>query len=415
MVTPGLADAWAALAAERPDRDAVVAGPDRRTYAELVRRAHALGRWLRARGVAPGDRVALVLPGRVEHFEALAGALSVGIVAVTVDGRARADEVHRVVDATDAKVVVHDAGTARTVTRALKPIQRQWRPTTLETGGSYEDAVTAFVAEDHADLGPPSGVVLVGPAAGSSATVARLDTDALVRAARASEAVDGPHLVLAPLSFGTGLVGSLTTLSAGGTVILPPDARWNAHDMLDVVAREHVRHVTLDGDAQARPLRDALCAQPGRWDTSSLRTITSTDAPLSGDVCDDLARAIPGIAVERTTTRVDDANAPPPRDVIATAAGMVDPARIEARVMTHRGVTACRVIGLADRTGAGVAVALVVVADDHYLDAAELQAWSRPKLAAHEMPRAWLFVDALDTTATDADLRTVALAHLRST
>ena len=41
--------------------------------------------------------------------------------------------------------------------------------------------------------------------------------------------------------------------------------------------------LTLVGDATARPLLDELRADPGRWDTSSVRLLGSGGSILSGD------------------------------------------------------------------------------------------------------------------------------------
>ena len=59
-------------AAVHPGKVAVVHGPDRWTYGELAQRCHELATALRAAGVAPGDRVACLLPNvpemLVAHF-----------------------------------------------------------------------------------------------------------------------------------------------------------------------------------------------------------------------------------------------------------------------------------------------------------------------------------------------------------
>ena len=59
---------------------------------------------------------------------------------VNVNYRYLADEVHYVVDNADAKAVVHGPQFADTVKKALKRIQKPWRPFTLETGKQYEAA-----------------------------------------------------------------------------------------------------------------------------------------------------------------------------------------------------------------------------------------------------------------------------------
>ena len=57
-------------AAAFPRAVAVTAGSSRVTYAELLDRVNRLAGGLAADGVAPGDRVALVLPNCPQHIEA---------------------------------------------------------------------------------------------------------------------------------------------------------------------------------------------------------------------------------------------------------------------------------------------------------------------------------------------------------
>ena len=72
-----------------PDRPAIV-GPDGRsvTYAELDRQADRVAGFLAARGVARGDRVAVVLPKSVEAVAALFGIMKAGAAYVPVDSAA---------------------------------------------------------------------------------------------------------------------------------------------------------------------------------------------------------------------------------------------------------------------------------------------------------------------------------------
>ncbi|WP_308252808.1 chorismate-binding protein [Pseudonocardia sp. ICBG601] len=64
------------------DAVAVVAGPSRRTYAELDRAADARARSLRALGIAEGDRVVVHLPNTAEFPVTLFGLLRAGAVPV---------------------------------------------------------------------------------------------------------------------------------------------------------------------------------------------------------------------------------------------------------------------------------------------------------------------------------------------
>src|SRR5262245_19946535 len=72
--------------AERtPNQIALVCGSDRLTYAELDQRANRLAHGLAARGVAPGNRVGLLVERSVEAYTALLAVLKCGAAFVPLD------------------------------------------------------------------------------------------------------------------------------------------------------------------------------------------------------------------------------------------------------------------------------------------------------------------------------------------
>ena len=104
-----------------------------------------------------------------------------------------------------------------------------------------------------------------------------------VAAARAGKRA-GTRLPVCPLMHGTGLFTTLATLAGGGTVVLIDDTGLDVERVWDTIEREHVRAITIVGDVFARPLLDALLAHPGRWELSSLRSVTSSGVAFSPDV-----------------------------------------------------------------------------------------------------------------------------------
>lgn len=89
-------------AAERwPERDALVFPDSRQTYAQLAERAGRRARSLTAFGIAPGDRVGILMPNCPEYVELLFGAALAGAVAVPVNARYKAEELAYVVENAD--------------------------------------------------------------------------------------------------------------------------------------------------------------------------------------------------------------------------------------------------------------------------------------------------------------------------
>ncbi|MFI0264131.1 amino acid adenylation domain-containing protein [Streptomyces sp. NPDC017056] len=74
-----------AVAARLPHAPAVVAGADTLTYGELDLRANRFARYLRARGVVPGERVGIMLARSAELVVVLLGLAKAGAPAVPVD------------------------------------------------------------------------------------------------------------------------------------------------------------------------------------------------------------------------------------------------------------------------------------------------------------------------------------------
>jgi amino acid adenylation domain-containing protein len=74
-----------ASARRSPDAIAVSCRDDRLTYAELDRASDAFARRLQEGGIMPGDRVAVMLPKRVELLIAVYGILKAGAVFVPID------------------------------------------------------------------------------------------------------------------------------------------------------------------------------------------------------------------------------------------------------------------------------------------------------------------------------------------
>src|SRR4051794_30711013 len=129
---PNVADLLTRSAAAHPDRAAVKLDDAQLTYAALDRASGRVAALLRAKGVAPGDRVGLMLPNVLQFPVAYYGALRAGAVVVPMnvllkerevgyylgDSGAKAlfawhefaDAAHAGADATDAETILVEPG-----------------------------------------------------------------------------------------------------------------------------------------------------------------------------------------------------------------------------------------------------------------------------------------------------------------
>ena len=128
-----------------PDKNAVIHGSRRLTYRELADEAQRLAAALRSAGVAPGDRVAYLLPNVPEMVVAHFGVPLAGAALVAINTRLAAEEIRYICDHAEAVVLVVDAAFADLVT----PL--------LGTLATVRTVVTVVDSE-----GPPTAGVLPG-------------------------------------------------------------------------------------------------------------------------------------------------------------------------------------------------------------------------------------------------------------
>jgi amino acid adenylation domain-containing protein len=99
-------------AARRPQRPAVASGGSELSYQELDRLSTKVARALLRRGVAPGDRVAILVSKSATAVTGLYGALKAGACYVPLDTKAPADRLGYVVRDCAAAVIIADDTTA---------------------------------------------------------------------------------------------------------------------------------------------------------------------------------------------------------------------------------------------------------------------------------------------------------------
>jgi len=309
---------WDGIAGIVPDRDAVVCGDRRITWAQFAERAGRLAWFLQTEGgLEPGDRIAIDVTNRPEYLETFYAALKLGCVPVNVNFRYTADELGYLLDNSDAKALVHNPEFAATAQQAAERLRARPRPLLLELGDPYERAIATSAPAAGSTPRRPSGDDLIflytGGTTGQPKGVMWRNDDLYVAlwtsshprtpeppdpfaAARAGKRAS-TLLPAAPLMHGTGLFATVAALAGSGTVVLVDQPGLDPELVWDAVARERVQTLTIVGDVFARPLLDALRAQPKRWDLSSLRAITSSGVLFSPDVKRGLLDRLDGLTI----------------------------------------------------------------------------------------------------------------------
>jgi len=193
---------------------AIVDGPRRVTYAELLQRAERHGALLKEKGVRKGDRVVIFLQRSVEAVVALFGTWFAGGVAVIANDRLRSQQVHHIVRHSEASCVVTDDRQLRSVPRfpcaRIINIDREPPP---ERGSHQPIAATdlALLIYTSGSTGLPKGVMLSHDNLLSGARIVSRYLNLTER---------DVILSVLPFSFDYGLNQLLTALFVGGTLVV---------------------------------------------------------------------------------------------------------------------------------------------------------------------------------------------------
>jgi acyl-CoA synthetase (AMP-forming)/AMP-acid ligase II len=321
------ADVWEEIACVQPDKLAIAYGETSRTWAEFSARAGRLGSGLANCGVVAGGRVAQYLHNAPEYLEALFACFKFSFVPVNTNYRYVADELRYLWTDADVEAVVFHGAFSETIAllRGDLPSIRLWVWVDDSSGPCpewaepYETLVSESALPSADSFRNRSGddlyLLYTGGTTGMPKGVmwrqddlfVVLNRTALVRypedggvesievTLRESAEHSGRVLPAAPLMHGTAAFSAFGMLSAGGAVILCKGTKFDAVELLDTLAEHECTDVAIVGDAFARPLLDALDAEPGRWDLSALRVMLSSGVMWSAPVKDGLIGHLPNL------------------------------------------------------------------------------------------------------------------------
>ncbi|MEO3823234.1 acyl-CoA synthetase [Actinomadura sp. B10D3] len=301
-----LADLLEILAEAGPDRPALVAGDERRTYRQLDERASRVGHHLAAAGVRPGEHVAILAHNRAEWVEAMFGAFKIRAVPVPVNFRYVAAELRHVLADSGSVALIGERSLLAKVEEIRAELPGLRYVVVLEDGEGdgipdaveYEKALAAagpgagfperssddrYIMYTGGTTGYPKGVewrcediffgalgggnVLGDPIGGPEEIAANADQPAMA------------VLDCAPVMHGAGQWVACMGLFSGAKVVLYTDRAFDADRALRLLAEEQANVLMLVGDVMARPVAKALAG--GGHDTSSLMAIASGGAPLT--------------------------------------------------------------------------------------------------------------------------------------
>jgi long-chain acyl-CoA synthetase len=318
-----------AAVAANPDGEAVVCGDDRWSWSEVEARTAVIAGGLAERGIAAGDRVALLLGNRAEFVLALFAILRLGAIAVPLSIRYQTPEIAFALDDCGAALLIHEADLAPRLPAAGQIAGVRARIVVGGEAGSAHDgaqpwhaltrarAFTARPAVGEEDTtvilytsgttGRPKGAMLTHLSLISSALVFK-HCFALTEADRSVAAV--------PLAHVTGIVANILAMAAcaGALVIL---SEFKAAAFLALAERERMTHTLIV------PAMYNLCLLTADFDTRDLSTWRIGGfggAPMPEPTIKRLAEKLPGLKLMNTygATETSSPSTTMPAELAAT-------------------------------------------------------------------------------------------------
>ncbi len=280
-----LASIWEAVADRLPDHAAQIHGDHSVSFREFEDRAARLATAFAGAGIVPGQKVAMYLFNCNEYLETAFAAMKLRAIPVNVNYRYLEDELHYLLENSDAEVLVYHGALADRVA-AVQPRLPNFK-LLVQVETDEEDRVPAAPgAVGYESL--IAGVMwrqraLFSQFAASYMPLGDFVPSTLEEAAEAAEKLvalgaAGPALAAAPLMHGMAWFTSMSKLMTGGAVVSLAGRSFDADEFWRAIQKHRVGMATIVGDAFARPLCNALLAAEERgepYDISSLGVVVS--------------------------------------------------------------------------------------------------------------------------------------------
>ncbi|MCV7260065.1 acyl-CoA synthetase [Mycobacterium shimoidei] len=333
----------AAVAGAIGDRELVIQGDRRYTYAQIVERSNRLAAYLHSRGLGchtersalAGHQVGQDLIGLYayngnEFVESLLGAFAARVAPFNVNFRYVKSELQYLLADSGATALIYHAAFAPRVAEVL-PDLPQLRvliqiaddsdndliygavdyETIVERGGRVGSEAPPPVQPSPDDLyvlytggttGMPKGVlwrqhdIFMTSFGGRNLVTGETVSSINEIVAGVSQNAGSKLLILPPLIHGAAQWSVMTAITTGQTLVFPSVVNHlDADDVVRTIEREKVQAVTVVGDAMARPLLTAI--EKGIADVSSLAAVANGGALLTPYVKERLIEALPNAMV----------------------------------------------------------------------------------------------------------------------
>jgi acyl-CoA synthetase (AMP-forming)/AMP-acid ligase II len=327
------------VAATIPEREAIVWGDRRLTYAELRDRSRRLASFLHARGLgarsgreglagheSAQDHLGLYLHNSNEYVEGMIGSYLARVAPFNVNYRYVEEELQYLLTDAGARAIVYHATFAPVLARVLPSLPKLevLLQVADESGNEllpgaidYEAALASsspelppveltpddlYILYTGGTTGMPKGVlwrqhdIFRAAMGGRTYGTWELVEDYKHLAARILPTGDVRVMSIPPLMHGAPQWACFYYMTMGATMVFPTNTRSiDPVDVWDTVARERIIGISVVGDAMARPVVEEL--ERGGHDASSLLAFGSGGATLSVGLKERLLAVLPTVMI----------------------------------------------------------------------------------------------------------------------
>jgi len=336
FTVPAVAEA---VAATIGDRELIIQGEKRYSYAEVIDRSNRLAAYLHSRGLGchtersalaghevGQDLVGLYAYNGNEFVEALLGAFAARVAPFNVNFRYVKSELQYLLADSGATALIYHAAFAPRVAEVLPdlPQLRVLIQIADDSGNALLDGAVDYdsiigsssptpppVKHSPDDLyvlytggttGMPKGVlwrthdIFMTSFGGRNLVTGECVSSIDEITARVAAGPGTKLLILPPLIHGAAQWSVMTAITTGQTLVFPTVVdHLEADDVVRTIEREQVMAVTVVGDAMARPLLAAI--EKGIADVSPLAVVANGGALLTPYVKERLVKALPNAMV----------------------------------------------------------------------------------------------------------------------
>jgi O-succinylbenzoic acid--CoA ligase len=284
----------------QPDKEAIVCGAHRLTYRGLKEWVERVAAGLSSRGIAPGDRVAILAGNCAEFVVSVLATLRLGGIAVPIGSRLAAGDIRFILEHSGARAIVFQRGLESVIAAIgdLPALDQRIRCAISAGEIAFEgvpldaprlsqrrpasEEQTAVLLYTSGTTGRPKGAMLSHLNISHSVTHFEL-AHGLRCEDRSVLAVPGSHV--------TGLIAIIFSMfKVGGTVLILP--AFNAREFMAFAESERMTHTVLV------PAMYSLCLREPdfrRYELSAWRIGSYGGSPMPESAIIALGEALPGL------------------------------------------------------------------------------------------------------------------------